>query len=130
MELEDIRRLRERIANLTARHSDILQQFWSKDKFTFGQFGPYDAGRHISTACTCVLSFLEIPHSSLPDSLKQAKAKFVEWLLTQQWKSEDLEEYNLYTAPLALTTVLQLADRPVLHEKRPKAAADRLETNA
>jgi hypothetical protein len=126
MELDDIRRLRERIANLTARHSDILQQFWNKNKFTFGQFGPDDAGRHVSTACTCVLSFLEIPHSSLPDFLKQEKAKFLDWLLTQQWKSEDLEEYNLYTAPLALTTVLQLTERPVLHEKRPKAAAERL----
>jgi hypothetical protein len=35
-------------------------------------------------------------------------------------------ENNPYTAPLALTTVLQLADRQVLNEGRPKAAVDRL----
>jgi hypothetical protein len=81
MEIDDIRRLRERIANLAARHGDILQQFWNADKCTFGQFGPNDAGPHVTTACTCVLSFLEVPRGSLPTFLKQEKTKFLDWLL-------------------------------------------------
>ncbi len=44
MELDDIRSLRERIANLSARHAAILQQFWNPNRFTFGQFGADDAG--------------------------------------------------------------------------------------
>jgi hypothetical protein len=126
MDFEEIRRLRERIANLAARHADILQQFWNAKKFTFGQFGPDDAGSNVTTACTCVLSFLEVPRGCLPDFLKQNRTQFLDWLLAQPWKSEDLVENNPYTAPLALTTVLQLTGRPVLNERRPKAAVERL----
>jgi hypothetical protein len=126
MEIEEIRRSRERIGEIASRHADILQGFWNEEKCTFGLLGADDAGEHVTTACTCVLSFLEVPRGSLPRFVEIKKSKFLDWLLSKPWKSETLVENNPYTAPLALTTVLKLADRQVLNEPRPKAAVQSL----
>jgi hypothetical protein len=54
------------------------------------------------------------------------KAQFLAWLLGTPWKSEGLEENNAYTAPLALATLLKLADTTVLDKERPRAAVSSL----
>jgi hypothetical protein len=129
MNIEELRHIRTRLDLLSSRHEDMLKGFWVEEKATFAQYPNQKDKDHVTTACTCVLSFLDVPGGTLPGFLLKRRAEFLNWLLRVPWKSEGLPENNPYTAPLALATLLKLADKTVLDEKRPQAAAQSLLSN-
>jgi hypothetical protein len=122
MNTEELKQIRNRIDVLSSRHEEILRGYWVDDRSTFTQYPNQTTKDHVTTACTCMLSFLEVPGGSLPKFLLQKKAAFLRWLLSVPWKSEGLPEDNPYTAPLALATLLKLTDTTILDEERARKA--------
>jgi NTP pyrophosphatase (non-canonical NTP hydrolase) len=130
MDLEELSKIRDRIAQLSQRHDQMLSRFWVEDEATFTQYGDPSGVPHVTTAATCVLSFVDAPGGKLPGFLKKKRKSFVTWLLSVPWKSETLWEYNPYTAPLALATLLKISNNEVLDETRPREAVYSLLANS
>ena len=126
MNLELTRDIELRVRELAARYDAILGQYWVKSRGTFSIEGDEnDSANHVTTSCTCVLTFIDSADSSAPNFF--AKDRFVDWLLSADtpWTSEGMPEPNAYSAPIALTALAALApDR--LGEPRPVAAMEYL----
>jgi hypothetical protein len=107
----------ERLRPFVTGHSPILEAFWNPTRSTFGLESATDTTNHVTTACTCVLSFLDIPGGQLPPFIQRQRSTFIDWLLSARWGSEDLAEHNVYTAPLALTAVAHLDESRLTNAK-------------
>jgi hypothetical protein len=120
-DLEEARRGRDRVRAISERQNVLLQQFWNSARATFGQSGAAEREDHVTSACTCVLSFIDVPTGrvapTLPDFVEERRVEFVEWLMTADWTSESLGDPNVYTAPLALAALLFLDRERVLEDK-------------
>jgi hypothetical protein len=116
-ELDDARTARDRVRALAQRHELILKAFWDGQRSTFGQYGPDERIDHVTTACTCVLSFLDVPGGKLPAYVSSSTGGFIDWLLGAKWSSEELPDPNVYTAPIALTALRLLEPGKLLIER-------------
>src|SRR5438445_12711914 len=105
---EETDSLLERVGALAERHAAILEEYWNPTRATFCLESAREEEDHVTTACTCVLSFLDSPGCTLPKYFTDHRTQFVDWLLSAPWKSEDLPDPNTYTAPLAVTTLRHL----------------------
>ena len=109
MDLDDTVVAKERVAAIADRHETFLGLYWSAEDATFRADPRKEREAHITTACTSILSFLEVPVGGrLPDYIERARTDFGEWLSAQAWTSEDLPENNPYTAPMAIETLAKL----------------------
>ncbi len=118
-DIDEARRVRDRVRSLARRHESIMQAFWNPGRGTFGLETSADSQDHVTTACTAALSFADLPVSRLPAFFH--REGFVQWLLAADWKSEELAEHNVYTAPIALAALASL-DRDRLREPKPEEA--------
>lgn len=113
LELDNAHRILGRVRSISVRHEALLAGFWNPTKCSFGLEGPATSGKHVTSTCTCLLSFLDagIILPSFIDS--DARGKLTQWLLTTPWESAKLKKDNLYTTPIALATLLTLDPRQV-----------------
>jgi hypothetical protein len=109
VDIEAARRAERRIEVLMDRHEAIIEQFWIPRRSTFSLTGSTNeaVANHVTSSCTCVLSLVDGPDALRPAFFKPDG--FVTWLLGTPWTSERLAEHNVYTAPMALATLLRLA---------------------
>src|SRR5262249_24733415 len=112
-QFDQLRTLLQKVNLIAQSHESIVKTFWNDKRTTFGQESPNEDENHVTSACTCVLSFLDAPAGRLPKFVENAKAQFVQWLLSVEWGSEDLGDPNPYTTPIALSTV-ELLDEAAL----------------
>lgn len=94
-----------------------MNGYWNNTRNTFGLESAIEPEDHVTSSCTCVLSFLDAPGGTLPQFLRERQSEFVSWLLSVPWVSEDLLEHNVYTAPLALSAVQRLDPEALLRPK-------------
>jgi hypothetical protein len=120
-DLDEARGARDRVRAISERHNVVLQQFWNPARATFGQSRADEREGHVTSACTCVLSFIDVPSgraaATLPGFFEERRAAFVEWLMTTDWSSESLDDPNVYTAPLALAALQFLDEERLLEDK-------------
>jgi hypothetical protein len=110
MDLDELVDASQTVSAVADRHESLLRAYWSEDAATFlSDPGKGDDKPHVTTACTSVLSFFDIPiGSDAPEFLASRREAFGRWLADAPWRSEELEENNPYTAPLALQAMAKL----------------------
>ncbi len=116
--------MKQRVGLIADRHDRLLQTYWNGATFVADPSKRSEP--HVTTACTCLLSFVDVPAGGgVPAWLH--RGAFAEWLVGVPWTSEDLDENNPYTAPLALEALARI-DRLGDHIAKVKPAATALVT--
>lgn len=114
LELDYAHEILGRVRALSVRHEALLAGFWNPARGSFSLGDPLETTDHVTSSCTCVLSFLDAG-VNLPSFVESKD--LVRWLLSVQWESADLGPLNLYTTPIALTTLLALAPERVVENR-------------
>ena len=120
--------LRDRVAALGRLHAETLAGYWDPARLTFGLEGSDASKAHVTTACTCVSSFLEVPRPVLPEYLQAGLKGFSDWLLKTPWREDQAGRPNLYAIPVALTTALSLDAKAIANDQVKSAVFDLINT--
>jgi len=60
LELEYAHEILERVRALSVRHEALLAGFWNPLRETFGLEEPDETTDHVTSSCTCVLSWMRV----------------------------------------------------------------------
>jgi hypothetical protein len=122
MSIEDLRRLVERADLLLQREHKALHSHWNKDKQGFHTSRATRETGNINITTTCFGLFALLRSSDLfnrffGDNDKKAEATALDGVAftlgSTPWTSEELSKFNIYTTPIALSTLYQLLDNQV-----------------
>jgi len=120
-----LRQLAGRLDLVLQNEYDFLSKFWNEKAFGFASNNPTLERVNVTSTCFCLLALLESPRLTRRFSKEhgtsgvQALDRLADVLLQTEWKSEDLEVFNIYTTPIVLTTLHKLKGQ-FTHEKAEK----------
>ncbi len=121
LELDYTYEILDRVRSLSVQHEHLLAQFWNSEHGRFALEDVSETSDHVTSSCTCVLSFIDIS-LTLPSFLDtDARASFANWLLTVEWETAGLGLLNVYTTPVALATLLAVAPVHVAENRSQEA---------
>jgi hypothetical protein len=115
MSFENLRQIAGRLDLLLQREYDCLNSFWNESQFCFSTNDPFYDRVNVTSTCCCLFAILEDDklkadfskgHKSV--SGEEPLKKIVDVLLKAEWKSENLDLYNIYTTPIVITALNRL----------------------
>src|SRR5882724_9356767 len=120
-ELDSLRQIRERVNLLLQNDFIYLGSYWNGEKSGFHANEETIAAGRINVTSTCFCLFAALANldmvSRFPLPTKGARdasmlIRVARTLLATPWKSEDLDEFNIYTTPIVVRTLYKLLEAP------------------
>jgi Cdc6-like AAA superfamily ATPase len=121
MEIRDLRQILERTDLLLQKEFNALHSHWNATKQGFHTNAETRKAGKVNLTTTCFGLFVILRHSELLDRFfaplgKKAELtalnQVTETITDLEWVSENLPEFNVYTTPIVVQTLYQLAADP------------------